>query len=67
MQSWPGNPVLTHRLPLPLHREYRQESNVPAQMGSREESGGVIEDGDVGAGSIVDQVRGSEEGDTAWA
>ena len=31
---------------------------------SREESGGAIEDGEVGAGSSVDQGRGSEEGDT---
>ena len=27
------------------------------------ESGGVIEDGDVGSGSSVDQGRGSQEGD----
>ena len=31
---------------------------------SREESGGVIEDGDVGSVSSVDQGRGSQEGDT---
>ena len=31
---------------------------------SREESGGVIEDGDVGSVRSVDQKRGSQEGDT---
>ena len=32
---------------------------------TREESGGVIEDGDVEAGTSAEQARGSEEGDTA--
>ena len=32
---------------------------------TREESGGVIEDGDVGSVGSVDQGRGSQEGDTA--
>jgi hypothetical protein len=40
---------------------------VVGEKRSREECGGVIEDGDVGAGSSVDQGRGSEEGDTAAA
>jgi hypothetical protein len=32
---------------------------------TREESGGVIEDGDVEAGTSAEQARGSEESDTA--
>ena len=28
MQPWPGNPRVTHLLPFPLRREYRQESSV---------------------------------------
>ena len=32
---------------------------------TREESGGVIEDGDVEAGTSAEQARGSQEGDTA--
>ena len=28
MQPWPGNPRVTHLLPFPLRREYRQKSSV---------------------------------------
>ena len=35
------------------------------EKGSREESGGVIEDGDVGSVCSVYQGRGSQEGDTS--
>ena len=40
-------------------------TRVVGEKRLREESGGVIEDGDVEAGSSADQGRGSEEGDTA--
>jgi hypothetical protein len=39
-------------------------TRVVGEQRSREESGGVIEDGDVGSVGSVDQGRGSQEGDT---
>ena len=47
------------------HKAGLLRTRVVGEKRSREESGGVIEDGDVGAGGSVDQGRGSEEGDTA--
>ena len=47
------------------HKAGLLRTRVVGEKRPREESGGVIEDGDVEAGSSADQGRGSEEGDTA--
>ena len=47
------------------HKAGLLRTRVVGEKRSREESGGVIEGGDFGAASSVDQGRGSEEGDTA--
>ena len=47
------------------HKARLLRTRVVGEKRSREECGGVIEDGDVGSGSSVDQGRGSQEGDSA--
>ena len=47
------------------HKSGLLRTRVVGEKRPREESGGVIEDGDVEAASSADQGRGSEEGDTA--
>jgi len=47
------------------HKTGLLRTRVVGEKRSREESGGVIEDGDVRSGSSVDQGRGSQECDTA--
>ena len=47
------------------HKAGLLRTRVVGEKTSREESEGVIEHGDVGSGSRVDQGRGSQEGDTA--
>jgi hypothetical protein len=47
------------------HKSGLLRTRVVGEKRPREESGGVIEDGDVEAGSSADQGRGSEEGEIA--